>query len=304
MKKKSLLIVACYTAIYIIWGTTYFFIAKAVETIPPAWILLSRFTIGGLIIILIPILSGKVRSLPSKEEVGASIFLGFFLLIMGNGVVTIAEKWVDSYVASLIISTIPLIVVIMNMILYKTRINYIQILGFFIGFSGVAVLLYSNSAREPGELKGLLLLFLAITCWGFGTSWSKKLKHHTNTFFSTGMQMLFAGGIAFIVILFQGENLATVTNNISKMSFYSTLFLTFVGGAAIGAYNFLLKHEPTNRITSYALVNPLIATLIGIFIGKEQPAQYLWLGIPLILTGLIFMLYLSKLKGQKLENND
>lgn len=294
MTKKTFIIIGCYIAIYLIWGTTYFFISKAVETIPPSWVVASRFLVGGVIILLIPVLSGRIKTLPKKEEVKTSFFLGFFLLIMGNGVVTVAEKTVDSYIASLIISTIPLVVAIMNKFIYKTKLNYKQILGFFIGFTGVALLLYSDTPRTSGEFKGILLLFLAILCWGFGTSWSKKMTHHPDTFFATGMQMIFAGSIAFIVTLFLDGNFREIASGISQISIFSTIFLTFVGGSAIGAYNYLLKHEPTNRITSYALVNPLIATLIGLFIGGESAAIYLWPGIVLILTGLTFMLYLGR----------
>ncbi len=294
MTKKTFIIIGCYLAIYLIWGTTYFFIAKAVETIPPSWVVASRFLVGGLIILLIPVLSGRIKTLPTKDEVKTSLFLGFFLLIMGNGVVTVAEKTVDSYIASLIISTIPLVVAIMNKFIYKTKLNYKQILGFFIGFTGVALLLYSDTPRTPGEFKGILLLFLAISCWGFGTTWSKKMTHHHDTFFATGMQMLFAGSIAMVVAMFVDGNFIEVAKQISGISIISTIFLTFVGGSAIGAYNYLLRHEPTNRITSYALVNPLIATMIGLFIGDESPTKYLWFGVVLILTGLTFMLYLGR----------
>lgn len=295
MTKRTIQILFCYTAVYLIWGVTYFFIAQAVETMPASWIVASRFLLGGIILMLIPVLSGKITKFPTRQEVGTSLFLGFFLLIMGNGVVTIAENWVDSYVVSLIISTIPLIVAVLNMLIYKTKLNMWQILGFFIGFGGVALLLYSDTPRQSNELKGIILIFLAISCWGFATSWSKKLTHHSDTFFSTGMQMLFAGLIALIVTFVQGGDFQEIANGISKISLYSTIFLTFVGGSAIGAYNFLLKNEPTSRITSYALVNPLIATLVGILIGKEEPAQFLIPGVFMILTGLIFMLYLGKL---------
>lgn len=294
MKKNTLLILLSYLTIYLVWGTTYYFIAVAVETIPPMWIVSSRFLIGGCGLVLIPLLSRKVTKLPNRNELFASLFLGFFLLIMGNGVVTTAEKWVDSYIASLIISTVPLVVAIMNSIIYKIRLNIYQVLGFFIGFSGVSLLLYSETPRDLGEFKGIMLIFLAILCWAFGTTWSRKLTHHKNTLFSTGMQMLFAGIIALIVLLFENHDYSSVLKGISSHSIYALIFLTLVGSAAIGAYNYLLKHEPSNRITSYALINPLIATLVGIFIGGETAAKFIIPGVILILMGLTIMLYLSQ----------
>ena len=288
------LIVTSYLAIYLIWSSTYFFIAKAVETIPAPWIVFTRFTLAGSIMMIIPLVSGKIIYPPSRKEVFSSIFLGFFLLVMGNGVVTLAEKWVPSYFASLIISTVPLIVAILSGLVYKTKIKATQIIGFLIGFAGVAFLLYTETPRTIGEKKGILLLFLAITCWSFGTTWSRKLLHHRNILFSTGMQMLFAGFIALLIIIFQGESPRAILENSSTFSLLSVLFLAIVGGVAIIAYNYLLKNEPTERITSYALVNPLLATLLGIFIGKEAPTKYLIPGIILILLGLTVLLYLGR----------
>lgn len=293
-KRNLPLIILCYIAIYLIWGSTYFFIAMAVKTISPAWIVFTRFSLAGLFLTLFPIVTGKIKSLPTKKEILTSVFLGFFLLIMGNGVVTIAEKNVDSYIASLIISTVPLLVTVMNWIIYRTKITVTQILGFFVGFAGVAFLLYSDKPRHGAEVFSISLLFLAIFCWSFGTTWSKKLTHHSNTFFSTGIQMLTAGIISFGVIVFQGQSLTSALEGASNLSIISVLFLTVVGGSAIGAYNYLLKNEPTNRITSYALVNPLIATVLGIVIAKESPSQFLIPGIVLIVGGLTIMLYLRK----------
>lgn len=296
-KTKNIpLIILCYAAIYLIWGSTYFFIAKAVETIPPEWIVGTRFLLAGFIMMLFPVVTGQVKKMPTKKEVGTSIFLGFFLLIMGNGVVTVAEKNVDSYIASLIISTVPLVAAVMTAIIYKTKLNLKQIIGFIIGFSGVALLLYTDKPRHGAEFTGILLLFLAISCWSFGTSWSKIMTHHKNTFFSTGMQMMFAGIFALFVMVYKGVGVTTIIENSTPFSIFSVIFLTVVGGSAIGAYNYLLKHEPTNRITSYALVNPMIATIIGILIGGEEATKFLIPGIVLILTGLVFMLYLSKEK--------
>lgn len=295
-KRNLPLIIFCYAAIYLVWGSTYFFIAKGVESITPGLLIATRFILSGLVFTIFPIVTGKVKKLPNLKQVGTSIFLGFFLLIMGNGVVTVAEQWVDSYIASLMISTIPLFVAILNRFIYKTKLNIKQILGFFIGFTGVGFLLYSDTPPEGAQQQGIILLFVAVACWGFGTSWSKKLEHHSNTFFSTGMQMLFAGLIGTLVVLIRGEDATLIFRNSSAISIFSLAYLTIIGGATLGAYNYLLKYEPTNRITSYALVNPMIATIIGLIIAKEEPTKFLWIGVPLILFGLIMMLYIGREK--------
>ena len=53
--------------------------------------------------------------------------------------------------------------------------------------------------------------------------------------------------------------------------------------------------EPAERVVSYALVNPLIALVLGLGLASETPTPYLALGVPLALVGLAFMLYGERL---------
>lgn len=53
----------------------------------------------------------------------------------------------------------------------------------------------------------------------------------------------------------------------------------------------LIANEPAIRIASYAFVNPLIATFLGLAIAKETPVPFLPYGFPLILIGLFLMIY-------------
>ena len=294
MKKNLPLILLCYAAIYLIWGSTYLFIAYAVETIPVLWILVIRFLFSGLVFITVPLALGQVKRMPAKQEIFSACFLGFFLLILGTGVVTYAEKTVDSYVAALIIATVPLIVAFFNRIFFKQPLSWIKILGMVIGFSGVALLLYNGADVFSGLRLGNFLILFAIFAWGFGTSYSKKLKFHPNVLFSTGIEMLAAGIIAGLAAVLTTDDISTVFADASPLSWFSLAYLSLIGGTALAAYSYLLKHEPTQRVTSYSLVNPVIATVLGIVIRKETPQPLLFFGMPLILAGLFLMLYVRK----------
>ena len=68
-------------------------------------------------------------------------------------------------------------------------------------------------------------------------------------------------------------------------------YLTILGAAGFYAYNYLLNHEPAIRISSYAIINPLIAVILGIFLGKEDTSSILFIGMPVILAGLACMMY-------------
>jgi len=85
----------------------------------------------------------------------------------------------------------------------------------------------------------------------------------------------------------------------SVESWLAMAYLAVVGGAAFLAYNYLLANEPSIRIVSYAIVNPLIAVFLGMLILGEKPVPLLWIGVPVILFGLILMLYGDKIFTSK-----
>jgi drug/metabolite transporter (DMT)-like permease len=108
---------------------------------------------------------------------------------------------------------------------------------------------------------------------------------------NSAMQMLFIGVLSFAGMLLTPPPFTEVAARFSTSSIIGVIYLAVIGSGAFSAYNYLLAHEPSIRIVSYAFVNPVIAVLIGILIGKEKVVPYLYLGLPLILFGLFMMFY-------------
>jgi drug/metabolite transporter (DMT)-like permease len=290
--KNRFQILLSYGAIYIIWGSTYLFIKLAVKTIPVSYILAGRFLIGGIILIIIGWLTGQLERLPNRTEIISALIIGCCLYLGGNGLVTIAEKKIDSYIAALIISSIPFVVAFFNKLFFKINISFIRIAGIMTGIFGVAILLYDGNSITSSFLEpSILLVFAAISFWGFGTSIAHRLKTYPSPFINTGIQMLIVSILMLIPTPFITQPISKVFSNISFISWISFFFLSIFGTGAILAYNYLLVKEPTNRITSYSLVNPVIAVFLGSVFDNEQLRPYFFFGLPLVLIGLTFMLY-------------
>lgn len=290
-ERNHILIIFCYLAIYLIWGSTYYFIKLAVKTIPPFGILGLRFTLAGAFFLFIGLLQSKGQKGPSLKEILASILLGTLLLIFGNGLVTVAEKRVDSYLAALILSCVPLIVSFFDRLIIKKRISSIKLIGILTGIMGVALLLYTGE-QTAFKINGhILLIIIALISWSFGTSLGHQFKVYSNTLVNSGIQMLFVGIVAFIYNEFFGSSIFTSYKEFSSLSLISLGYLTVFGSLAFAAYTYLIKNEPAIKIVSNALINPLIAVFIGLLIGKETAVPLFWYAVPCILFGLAFMLY-------------
>ncbi len=290
MKRDTAIVALCYAMVYIVWGSTYFFIKAAVETIPAALVVSIRFLSGAFIIFLLAWRKGAFKDLPSFKEILGSGVLGILLLLLGNGLITIAEKTIPSYAASLIVACMPIYVALFNLVLYKARISAIRFGGVIVGVSGIAVLLYNGSSIAGSLGPAVIIAVLGALSWGFGTSAAKALPKAKDVFVSTMIQMLVAGFVSFAIGLINDGEMLTALSRASAWSFFSVGYLAVLGSLTLVAYNHLLAKEPSFRVSSYSLVNPLIAVLLGLASG-EQTTPLLAFGFPLVLAGLTLMLY-------------
>src|SRR3954471_20699420 len=137
--KRSLVIVA-FAALYVIWGSTYLGIKFSSETIPPFLMAGARFVLAGMIMYAIAWSQGIGKSNWANWRV--SLIVGACLLLGGNGGVTIAEKYIDSGLAALIVAIVPIYIVILGWATGTApKPAPIVWLGLVGGFAGVGFLL-------------------------------------------------------------------------------------------------------------------------------------------------------------------
>ncbi|TCL68496.1 drug/metabolite transporter (DMT)-like permease [Hydrogenispora ethanolica] len=289
MKKVTLLIGLAYFCIYVVWGGTYFYIKMAVETIPPLYVVGLRWLIGGILFLLAALAAGKLKQLPSWQEIGGSLLLGCLLLVAGNGLVTFAEQDVDSYLVALIMASTPICIAFFDRILLKKKIAAMTLSGIVVGIIGVGILVYQGDPAASFT-PPLLMVIGGLTSWSFATSLGHRLKVPADNLVNSAIQMTFVG-LVCVAGLWPGQPLPAIASAFSAHSWFGLGYLAILGSLAFIAYNYLIAHEPALRIASYAFVNPVIATILGIVVGKEKPVASLWYGLPLILAGLFLMFY-------------
>ncbi|MBU0928110.1 MAG: EamA family transporter [Spirochaetes bacterium] len=290
MKKESLLVVVSYALVYLVWGSTYFFIKAAVATIHPTVIVGLRFLFGAALLAVVARLRGGLRSLPGLKEIAGAGVLGILLLLLGNGLVTLAERTIPSWTASVVIACMPIYVAFFNLLLYRAKVSGIRLAGALAGVAGVGLLLYQGAGRGGSLGPGLALAVAGALSWAFGSSLAKSMPKPKDVLVSTSIQMLVGGGVALALGAGSGVDIASALGGASAWSLFSLGYLAVMGALALVAYNHLLAVEPSFRVSSYSLVNPLIAVALGMAAG-EKASPFFALGSPLVLAGLVTILY-------------
>ncbi|MGI8481414.1 MAG: EamA family transporter, partial [Chthoniobacterales bacterium] len=282
-KPSKLALVTAFAALYIIWGSTYLAIRFAIESIPPLLMAGTRFLFAGIIMFAIARMQGAPRA--TRVDWRIALIVGGCLLVGGNGGVTLAEQYVSSGLASLLVATVPIYIALLGWITgIAARPKPIVWLGLAGGFIGVGLLvgpaltLSPNDHHHPGI--GMLILLVASFLWSAGSVYSRMVKNTPSPFMATALQMLCGGGLLTIAGLTTGELHRLDLHAISARSLGSFAYLIFVG-AIIGytAYMWLLRHCEPAKVATYAYVNPIVAVLLwAAFAGETLSARALFAG--------------------------
>jgi drug/metabolite transporter (DMT)-like permease len=296
MRKAGPLVLANYLIVYVVWGTTYFFIKMSVESIPPLAVVGARFAVGGALLLAIAMATGRLGQRPTLRQILASILLGTLLLLAGNGLITVAERRIDSYVMALLASSAPIVVALFDRILIGRRLTSLRILGILLGCAGVALVLYHGGPVPASFSPYLLLGILGPLAFALGTSLGHRFPVYPDALANSGIQMLFVGSVALLGSSLGGVRLLDAFSRATLRSLFGLSYLAVVGSLTFASYTYLVQHEPAERVVSYALVNPLIALGLGLVLGSEKPGPFLAPGVTAILLGLAVMFYGEKIR--------
>lgn len=279
-------------ALYIVWGSTYLGIKIAIETIPPFLHAGLRFLVSGLILVLWQRAAGQ--KMPSRHQWSHLAIIGLLLLLGGNGLVAWAEQFIPSGVAALVIASQPAFLVIIEALRPGgSNPTWRAVIGLLIGFAGIFILLGPQSltgSQHSFDGWGVAALLGACTFWGIGSTFSKGADLPSSSLMATGAEMLVGSIGLFLVSALLGEWRGWSPMQISARSLYGLLYLITVGSiVGFGSYIWLLKRAPLPLVSTYAYVNPIIATLLGAWLGSEPLEPRIGLAAAIIIGAIIFI---------------
>jgi drug/metabolite transporter (DMT)-like permease len=260
--------------IYVVWGSTYFGIAIAIETMPPFLMAAIRFALAGAILLAWDLLRNPdARRLPSRRQLRDSFIVGGLLLGIGNGFVVFGEKTVPSGIAAILIAMMPLWFAILGWLYFRDRLPKVVAFAIAVGFAGTALLIWPvGQGANSYEPVGIVILLLAPLGWAHGSLYSiKKANLPPSGFTASGLQMLAGAAVTGVEALIAGEPATFHPEAISSASILAVVYLVFIGSMlAFTSYAWLLKNAPLSLIGTYAYVNPVVAVFLGSVFLHEQ----------------------------------
>ena len=301
-----LMVILAFAIVYIVWGSTYFFIQIAVKDFPPFILGALRFIIAGVLMAAWCIFKGE--NIFAAKGIKHAAISGILMLFCGNGIIIWVEQSMPSAMVAIMVSSAPLWFVLLDKPKWSENLRSKSIIaGMLIGLAGV-ILLFSEQVTEALSLQGsesvkmssMVMLVIAAIAWSGGSLYSKYKSSEDSIIVTSTWQMI-AAGIAFIPgIIIRNEFNGFHWKAVSGDAWMAVIYLVVLGSiAGFSAYVWLLKERPAMQVSTYAYVNPVVAVLLGVFFANEHISSIQVIGL-IIILGSVFMINMARYRREKL----
>ncbi|HEX4672901.1 MAG TPA: EamA family transporter [Solirubrobacteraceae bacterium] len=270
-----------FSAMSIIWGSSYLFIKIAVDGgVPPLALAWGRVTLAAVVLVALawragtlPTLRGGWRWLAAYAV--AEISIPFPLIAAG-------EVHVASSLAAIIVAAVPLVGAVLAIRFDQSeRPTPVRALGLVVGFSGVVVLVGIDVSANVKELIGVGAILLATVGYAIGPMVVKHRLGGLDPRATMGASLAISSLILLAPAIADRPRSAPTIGAIGAVVFLG-LVCTAV---AFVIFTVLINEAGTSRATVITYINPVVAVALGVALLGERPGAGAVAGLLLILAG-------------------
>lgn len=295
-------VIIAFAIVYIVWGSTYFFIQSSERDFPPFLLGALRFFASGFLLLAWCAL--KKYPLVYWPQIKTSFIVGNLLLFIGNGAIIWAEVTLPSSFVAVLVSAAPIWFVLFDARNRKANFNNKYIItGIVTGFLGVVLLFGEKlfSKFSPGsntmQFISLAVIVIGSISWSVGSLYS-KYNASGHTMVGASWQMIFAAISFLILSVSTGEVNHFHFSEVHLRAWLSIIYLVTMGSlAGYSAYIWLLEVRPATQVSTNSYVNPVVAVLLGVFFGGEAIDMLQTVALAIILLS-VFIINYDKYKGK------
>jgi drug/metabolite transporter (DMT)-like permease len=282
--------VLAFLAIYLIWGSTYYAIRLAVESIPPLAMMSGRCLAAGLILF-----GWRRRSAATLDAAAwrAAFIAGGLLFLLSHGSLAWAEQQVPSGAAALLCATTPLWLTLIDWRWGTGRVpgSYGRV-GLAVGFAGVALLVAPEwGPSHTGAAIANVAIVGASLAWAAGSVYGRGAALPRDVCLSTAIQLLAGAAWLAAASVATGEWRGLAHARVTPVSVAALIYLIVFGSViAFTAYVWLMRTTAASIVGTHAYVNPIVAVALGAALGGERLTMLTIVSAITIVGGVVLVL--------------
>ena len=272
----------------VVWGMSFLLIRIADQSFPPLWIALMRSLLGAILLWSILLVSGR--------RPPASRFLPWLLLValFNNAIPFTCFAWgeqiVPSNTASVLNATTPIWTLLISMSVHRARVSYSVIAGVLLGFLGVVLVVYNQSAATPPSIgkalfvRGVLLIVTGALGYAIATVIAKSRLQGVDPLSIAASQL----GLAALMV----APLALATGRPQNLHIAQWLAIAALGFLGSGLAYLLYFHLLTTISATHVVAVTYLLPIWGLFwgaIAHESIGARTFAGVAVAIAGLVLM---------------
>lgn len=267
------------------WGTTWIASRQGVLYMPALQMAGIRQFAGGLLYIIF--FMAKGAQWPRGKQWLPILILSLLNITLTNGLTTWAVQYISAGLGAIIAATFPLWIVVIHLTISKVKLPSNAVIGLLMGFAGVCIIFYDHlkDFLNPDFRFGILLSIGGAWSWALGTIYTKQQATAFNPYFSLGLQMLISGFILSGIA--NGTGMIIPYTSIPWQAWAALAYLVLIGSVlSFLAYLYALQYLPTEQLSIYAYINPIVAMILGSIWFDEKLTIFIAIGGAVILLGV------------------
>ncbi len=281
-------------AFTIMWSSAFTSARVIVADASPLYALSLRFLISGILGVAVATLVGQSWKL-SKSQWKATALFGLCQNSLYLGLNFIAMQTVEAGLATIIASTLPLLVALTSFLFFRERLTLLAIVGLVAGFSGVTVIMGSRISAGV-DLYGVSLCVMGVLALTFATLTLRGATSSGDYLMVVGLQMLVGSSALFVAALLFEVPYFSPSWSLAVAFTYSTLV---PGLAATLVWFYLVNRIGATRAATFHFLNPFIGVLIAAIILNESLGVGDYIGVTIVTCGILAV----QIARQRIEKN-
>lgn len=280
---------AAFAALGVIWGVPYFFIKLAVQELSPAVVAWSRVMLATAVMLPLAWRRGALSGL--RAHLGAIVAFAIVEFAVPFAAISLGERWIDSSTAGILIASVPLTVTLISRYFgLHEPLDRWRLAGLVLGLLGVIALLGLDAVSWPLGWAGVGCMLLATVGYAVGPLIIQRHLGHLDSMGPIALSLLISSAVLLLPAL------ATLPARLPSTTAVLSIVVLGVLCTALAMLLmfYLVNHAGPARATVITYINPVVATLLGVWLLQER----LGLGSVAALALILFGSWLATRSGR------
>ena len=228
-----------------------------------------RFTLAGILAVLLGSIAARQFLFPGKEAAGRVLWLSLLQTVLQYVFFYIGLAHTSGVKASIIEAMNVFVAILVASVLFRQeKLTLKKLIGCAVGFLGV-VIINLNGMDLHLSLQGEGFIFFSTIAYAFSSVYLKRFSVKYNPVMLSGYQFITGGIIMMVIGFLMGGRIGSI----SAPAVGLLIYLAMISAVAYSVWGILLKYNPVSRVTVFGFMNPVFGVLLSaLLLGEGEQA--------------------------------